>query len=109
MVVEIFNEASKGRTRIKLKLLNDEVAKQLFSKLFVEPLTAKNTASIRGLRIQVATRAFTMSGGSDNLGFGEHNQKQLVNLVENKWKGEDYSGSHRRNRCNGMGIYEIQI
>lgn len=85
-IVEIFNKAAKGKTHIKLKLLNDEEAKELFSRLVFEPPEGEEHSFDQQFMNEVATRVFTMSGGGGNLDFSTHNHNELVNPGESKWK-----------------------
>src|SRR5271170_6781741 len=92
-IVEIFNKAAKGKTNIKLKLLNDEQAKELFSRLVFEPPKGEEQSLDQEFMNEVATRVFTMSGGGGNLDFTK-NDNELVNPGESKWKWktlEDYA------------------
>ena len=93
-IVEIFNKAAKGKTHIKLKLLNDQEAKELFSRLVFEPPKGEEHSFDQQFMNEVATRVFTMSGGGGNLDFSQHNHNELVNPGESKWKWktiEDYA------------------
>jgi hypothetical protein len=85
-IVEIFNKAAKGKTHIKLKLLNEEQSKELFSRLVFEPPKGEEHSFDQQFMNEVATRVFTMSGGGGNLDFSEHNHNELVNPGESKWK-----------------------
>jgi hypothetical protein len=93
-IVEIFNKAAKGKTHIKLKLLNDAEAKELFSRLVFEPPEGEEHSFDQQFMNEVATRVFTMSGGGGNIDFSKHNHNELVNPGESKWKWksmEDYA------------------
>jgi hypothetical protein len=93
-IVEIFNKAANGKTHIKLKLLNEEQSKELFSRLVFEPPKGEEHRFDRRFMNEIATRVFTMSGGGGNLDFSEHNHNELVNPGESKWKWktiEDYA------------------
>lgn len=85
-IVEIFNKAAKGKTHIKLKLLNEEESKALFSRLVFEPPKGEEHSFDQEFMNEVATRVFTMSGGGGNLDFSQDNHNELVNPGETKWK-----------------------
>jgi len=92
-IVEIFNKAANGKTHIKLKLLNEEQSKELFSRLVFEPPAGDNNFD-QAFMNEIAQRVFTMSGGGGNLDFSKHNHNELVNPGESKWKWktiEDYA------------------
>jgi hypothetical protein len=92
-IVEIFNKAANGKTHITLKLITDEQAKEMFSKLIFEPPKGEEHSFDQQFMNEIATRVFTMSGGGGNLDFTE-NDNELVNPGESKWKWkriEDYA------------------
>jgi hypothetical protein len=101
-IVEILNTAAKGKTNLRLQLLNEDETKELFSRLVFEPPKGEEHAFDQKFMNEIATRVFTMSGGGGNLDFSEYNHNELVNPGESKWKWktmQDYA-----EETNGMPI-----
>ena len=67
----------------------------MFSRLVFEAPKDEEDSFDQKFMNAVATRVFTIRGGTGNLDFSEHNRNELVNPGESKWKWktiEDYVG-----------------
>ena len=84
-IVEIFNNAARGKTHINPELLNDEHAKELFSGLAFESPKGEQHRFDEHFTNELATRGFTMRGGGGNLDFTK-NDSELVNPAESTWE-----------------------
>jgi len=85
-IVEIFNKAAKGKTRIKLITLSDDEAKVFMNKDNMKPPTRLPKDFDLSSIYDVATRVFRMAGSGGNLDFSKENDDELVNPSESKWK-----------------------
>jgi hypothetical protein len=85
-IVQIFNDAAKGATNIKLILLSDEESKTFMNKDNMKPPPGLPKDFDLNLIYDVATRVFRMSGSGGNLDFSQSNDNELVNPGESKWK-----------------------
>jgi hypothetical protein len=84
-IVDIFNKAAKGKTHLKLKLLNDQEADDLMKNLKWDfPSDQPNNYDLEYMN-EVASRVFRMSGGTGNLDFSDWNHNELINPGQSKW------------------------
>jgi hypothetical protein len=85
-IVDIFNNAAKGKTHIKMIPLSDNEAKVFMNKDTMKPPPGLPKDFDLNLIYDVATRVFRMAGKGGNLDFSQRNDNELVNPGESKWK-----------------------
>ena len=85
-IVEIFNRAAKGKTKIKLVLLSDEEADEFMKNMKWDlPPEQDNQYDISYMS-DIGSRVFRMSGGTGNLNFSDWNHNEKINPGQSKWK-----------------------